>query len=136
MRIESTDGKSWIEVRPWTDRDNDYSAFELEAHLEISHGTFAATNRDIHLFHLIAFADQLAAFGRDQSQQPQLDGTYDTYIRVRNAQSCMALDFCLGDAYCGGAHSEPRLTGTFEISCQVLGEMTHFFRQLSSQTPK
>ena len=136
MRFESTDSKSWIEVRPWTDIDNDYSAFELESHFEIGHGTFTASNSDIHLFHLTAFADGLDAFAHDQSQRPQLNGTYDSYIRIRSEPPCIALDFCIGDAYCGRVASEPRSTGAFEISRQVLSDMVHFFRQLSTQTPK
>jgi hypothetical protein len=135
MRFESTNRISWIEVRPWADHNNDYSAFELGAHVEIGHGTFSAANRDIHLFDLLSFVDRLDTFSSDQSKEPQLNGTYDTYIRIRAEHSRIALDFCIGDAHCGGVSSEPRLTGTFEISRNVLSDMSHFFRQLATATP-
>lgn len=136
MRFGSINGRSWIEIRPWTDHDNDYSAYELEAHLEIHHGTFTANNGDNHWLDLTAFVDGLAAFADDPGLRPQLNGTSDSYLRVRGAGRCLALDFCIGNADCGRVASEPRLTGSFEISWEVLSALTHFVRQLSLPAAK
>jgi hypothetical protein len=129
MRLESPDSKMWLEVRRWTDPDHDYSAFEVESFIDIGHGAFSGVNRDIHWSNLAQFVEHLEAFTLSQQESAELKGTYDTFIRVRHENEIIAVDFCIGDAYCGGPYCEFRVSGTFAVSYKHLCGILPVLRQ-------
>ena len=106
MKILSSDSRQWIEVKRLV--DNDYTAYELGASIDIGHGLFSGKNNDIQFLNLNEFIENLDSFILYRELIPRLEGTYESYIefyRPKSKNSIM-VNFCVGDAYAG--YSETR----------------------------
>ena len=130
MRIIGKDNRCWLSIEHWG--DDGYSAFEIEAHVEIGHGEFHSKNIDVQLLKLGEFVSEFNRFIMDRSLSPRLEGTYDSHICFREVGVEVVLEFAIGDATTIGNNTIfYRQTGAFIVDQEYLTETFRSFRSLS-----
>lgn len=129
MRIIGDDKRSWLSIERW--EDGGYSAFAMEAHVEIGHGEFHSKNIDVQLLQIDKFVSEFDCFILDRSLSPRLNGTYDSYICFRGVGAQVVLEFEIGDATTIGSKTVfHRQTGAFIVDQEFLTEILRSFRSL------
>ena len=133
MKIYSKDQNSWLTFDHNVDDNHDYSAFSLEAFIDLDHSSFQGKNIDLHFFDIDNFIAKLDAFVLDRSIQPKLEGTYDTYIMFKGNGTHIFISFSIGSAYCGTETYFYSVQGTFEVSQENLGNIVIGFTQYAGK---
>ena len=121
MKIESIDKKSYIFIDH--SGDEDYSSFQFGAHIDISHGSFSAKNNDIQFINLSKFISILDEFITNRDLEPELTGTYNTFLRFYNlkGKNTVMLQLSLGDMFSGYSETvNYSLNGCFELNQEDL----------------
>jgi hypothetical protein len=132
MRISSSDGKAWIEIR--RNEDDDLPSFSFCGAVNIGYGSFTASNISLTFLNLSEFAEALDVFISQRDLQPFLEGTYGSYLRVWQPRSKneVMLSFCIGDAFCGWVStSEFKLQGEFPIEQEMLNSLVLALRSMA-----
>jgi hypothetical protein len=131
MRISSTDSKSWIEIQ--RNKDDDFPSFQFRAAIDIEHGTFSACNSSLAFLNLRKFAEEVDQFILHRELRPFLEGTYESYLKLRQTDSNeILITFCIGDTFCGcKSTDEFRLHGSFPIEQDILTTLASEFMSLS-----
>ena len=132
MRISSADSKnSWIEIQ--RNEDDDFSSFLFRVAIDIGHGNFSACNNSLNFLNLRGFAEEVDQFVLRRDIQPFLEGTYDSYLRLRQTNNNEVLiSFCIGDAFCGWENTaEFKLQGEFPIEQDILTTLASAFMSLA-----
>ncbi|MBI5759441.1 MAG: hypothetical protein HZA46_13055 [Planctomycetales bacterium] len=130
MRIVSKDGQSWLTIIHHG--DDKYSAYEMEAHVNTGLSQFHAKNFDVHLLCLGEFIKELDRFISDRSLCPQLDGTYDSFVRFRAVGTAAIVEFCIGD---NREMFSFRQSGVFEMDQEYFTQCLTDFRRLNEAQP-
>lgn len=128
VRIKSLDNTAWLAI--FRNRDEPHASFSLECSVDIGHGTFDAENSDVHFLNPEEFAKALDAFILDRKLAPQLDGTYDSFVRFFQpvGKSGVMVRFAIGDAFSGrSAGARYRTEGEFEMDAEYLNELVAGF---------
>ncbi|WP_026609732.1 hypothetical protein [Methylocaldum szegediense] len=131
MRISSSDGKTWIEIR--RNEGDDFPSFAFSGAVNIGHGRFTGRSTSLTFLNLSEFAEALDAFILQRDLQPCLEGTYGSYARVWQPRSKneVMLGFCIGDAFSGWVGtSEFKLQGEFPIEQEILNSLVFAFRSM------
>ncbi|MDQ3058591.1 MAG: hypothetical protein M3R45_03575 [Pseudomonadota bacterium] len=135
MHITDKYGRCSIEIKYNFDESSGYDSFSFHANVDIGHGLFSAKNEDVHFFDLPTFVAQLDAFILDQTIQPCLNGTYDSFLSLSGTPSSVNLRFCVADGFSGykQVNTPFALTGAFDIEPDLLfSVLTHFREMLES----
>jgi hypothetical protein len=129
LRITSPDGHSWLELRPFQDESGYYDACEFDACIDYGNSSFRGVNRDVQFLNLQEFQSDFDRFIMDRSLRPSLNGTYDCLAMFHGQGTKVHLQFCLGDAFCGGALpvQETRIRGAFAVDGEQLNAINAFF---------
>lgn len=133
MRISSVDRRSHLDI---TRNPGDGSpSFAMSCVVDTGHARFCASNVDVHLPDLGAFADHLDRFISDRSLAPTLEGTYGSFIKVHapaHRSTVVLLRFAVGDASCEAAVTlEHRLDAAFPIDQEALNSLVADLRELA-----
>jgi hypothetical protein len=130
MRINSDDGKSWLEIE--LGDDDDYPTFTLRTFVEIGHGRFSGENGDVCFLNMAEFSDDLDRFILDRSIVPQLLGSNDSCVKISQGRTLETIlcNFTLGDAcwYSTKTVFDYRLSGTIAIRQEDLNGIVAFCR--------
>jgi len=131
IRITSKDGGSWLSIQRSDDGEG-YSGYLLEASVEIGHGRFSATNIDVQLLDPGAFAKALGRFVTDRDLRPELEGTYESRLRLVGGGGKVFVEFAVGDAFCADRTHEYLFSGSFDLDPSCLPELARAFESLMS----
>ena len=136
MRIDSNDGKSWIAIERWSDAENAYSAYAVEASVNGNHSVFRGRNGDVQLLALPTFIETLDDFVTNRETSPRLEGTDDSYIRFHGTATRVAVDFRIGDVHCGPETRAFSVEGSFDIDQAQVLRIIADFRSLGTESDK
>lgn len=129
MNIESIDRKCRITLARVAEAD--WPSFHIEAHIDIGHGRFMASNQDVVPINWADFVQKFDQFLLDRRFKLQLDGTYGTFLSFHNEGRATLVGFRIGDAFAGYASpTQYALSGAFEIEEETLLPTLTAFRQL------
>jgi len=129
MTFLSTDGKSRLEIESHDDGQG-YSAFAVEATVDVGHGRFSAWNGDVQWLNLDRFAAALEQFATDRTSIPELEGTYDSRVGLSARGHTIFLEFAVGDAFCGEKTHDYLFAGSFELDRECLPGVLSTVRSL------
>ncbi|WP_392352499.1 hypothetical protein [Pseudoalteromonas rhizosphaerae] len=115
MKFIASNGNGWVEILSFSD-EHGYESFSLESHIDLGHSQFKARNSDLCFLNWPDFSKDLNDFILNRSIQPQLLGTYDSYVKLHSSGNSVYLDFCVGSAYCCTSTLEYSSKGAFEVS--------------------
>lgn len=127
LRLEFSDGKSWVEIRPHNNESGGYSACAMEAVVDLGHGRFQGLNGDVFFFGFEKFCDEFDRFILDRLLAPRLDGTYDSFLSFSGKGNSIIFKFCVGD----NEMEEYRLRGSFIIEGDRLNDLNSYFRDFA-----
>ena len=131
VRIKSLDNTAWLAI--FRNRDEPHASYSIECSVDIGHGTFDAENSDVHFLNQEEFAKALDAFILDRALAPQLNGTYDTFVKFFRpaGRNSVMVSFAIGDAFSGrSAAARYRTQGEFEVDAEFLNELAAGFAEL------
>ncbi len=134
LRITSPDGHSWLELRPFRDESGYCDPGEFEVYIDYGHGSFRGVNVNVQFLNLQEFQSDFDRFIMDRSLRPSLKGTYDCLVMFHGQGTKVHLQFCLGDAFCGGSLGceESRIRGAFGVDGEQLNAINTFFKKWAS----
>lgn len=133
MRIVSSDRRSHLDVT--RNPGDGLPSFAMSCVVDTGHARFSASNVDVQLLDLRAFADLLDRFISDRGLSPTLEGTYGSFIKVSalaRRPRDVVLSFAVGDASCEAAVTlEHRLDTAFPIDQEALNSLVADLRNLA-----
>jgi hypothetical protein len=132
VRIKSADNTAWLAILH--NKDEPHASYSIECAVDIGHGAFDAENNDVHFLNQEEFAKAIDAFILDRTLAPQLNGTYDTFVRFfqPSGKNGVMVRFAIGDAYSGRSAARYRTEGEFEVDAEYLNELAAGFAALFS----
>ena len=131
IRIKSLDNTAWLAI--FRNQDEPHASFSIECSVDIGHGVFDAENSDVHFLNQKEFAEALDDFILDRALAPQLDGTYDTFVKFFRpaGRNSVMVNFAIGDAFSGrSAAARYRTEGEFEMDAEYLNGLVAEFAAL------
>ena len=129
MKIASNDNRSCLLLEK-IEYENGYSSISVEANIDLTHSSFQGANTDIHFQGIEDFVAKLDAFVMDRSIQPRLEGTYDSFIKLKGISNRVVLSFNVGSAFCGTDTFNYGVQGSFEVDQGDLNEIVSGFKRL------
>ncbi|MEZ5307174.1 MAG: hypothetical protein R2684_08530 [Pyrinomonadaceae bacterium] len=132
MIIGSKDSNCFIKIEFETDGEG-YSGFRIEAHVDIGHGKFDATNVDVQLLNLTDFTAELEKVINGDANKACLEGTYESFFAFHTEGSQTKLNFQLGDTLCGESGADFHLSGEFEVNRDDLARFHSGFKDLAEK---
>lgn len=130
MKIFSSDTRSWLRIE--RTKTGEYVGFEVEARIDVGHGRFHVQNDDVQWLNVADFAAELETFVLNRSVSPRLEGTYDSFLKIRAFSNLVNMEFAIGDTFCGNRTHEYLFEGSFEIDQETLGRLVREFEALSN----
>ena len=130
MKISSIDDKSWLSIEP--KESEGYYSFEVEAFVDVGHGSFDGKNIDVHFLNHDQFLEDYDGFISNRAIKPILNGTYDSYFKfVAGRGNSIFFYFNVGDSFSGYSETvDFSLKGEFEINSEYLNTIHKEFKKV------